>query len=106
MEEFLKDPFGIRVRDGKGATVQVWVPKVAPPPPPVQPVGVVGEVIGGAEGVDEMAAAMSAQTKRVALQRKAAAAMIAAEDYARRFESGNIVVRVFVWLVFLTILKI
>ncbi|XP_022953975.1 uncharacterized protein LOC111456373 [Cucurbita moschata] len=92
VEEFLNDPWGIRVRDGKGATVQVWVPKVAPPPPPVQPVGVVGEAfISGADGVDEMAAAMSAQTKRIALQRKAAAAMIAAEDYARRFESGSLV---------------
>lgn len=96
VEEFLKDPWGIRARDGKGTTVQVWVPKVAPPPPPVQPVGVVGEAFvgGGGDGVDEMAAAMSAQTKRIALQRKAAAAMIAAEDYARRFESGNLVVRV------------
>lgn len=91
VEEFLKDPWGIRVRDGKGTTVQVWVPKVAPPPPPVQPVGVVSEALGGADGVDEMVAAMSAQTKRIALQRKAAAAMIAAEDYARRFESGNLV---------------
>lgn len=96
VEDFLKDPWGIRVnKDGKGTTVQVWVPKVAPPPPPVlQPVGVVGEAFGGADGVDEMTAAMSAQTKRIALQRKAAAAMIAAEDYARRFESGNLVVRI------------
>lgn len=104
VEEFVKDPWGIRVRDGKGTTVQVWVPKVVPPPPPVQPVGVVGEALGGADGVDEMAAAMSAQTKRIALQRKAAAAMIAAEDYARRFESGNLVVRVLVWIVIFMIL--
>ncbi|XP_022960261.1 uncharacterized protein LOC111461058 [Cucurbita moschata] len=93
VEDFLKDPWGIRVnKDGKGTTVQVWVPKVAPPSPPVlQPVGVVGEAFSGADGVDEMTAAMSAQTKRIALQRKAAAAMIAAEDYARRFESGSLV---------------
>ncbi|KAJ8748769.1 hypothetical protein K2173_011324 [Erythroxylum novogranatense] len=37
-------------------------------------------------------AALSAQTKRVALQRKAAAAVVAAEDYARRFEAGDLTV--------------
>ena len=33
------------------------------------------------------------KAKRIALQRKGAAAMIAAEEYARRFESGDVVVR-------------
>ncbi|XP_015881634.3 uncharacterized protein LOC107417540 isoform X1 [Ziziphus jujuba] len=85
VEEFLKDPWGIRVREEKG-TVQVAVPRVAPPPPPPQPL-----VPVVADGVDEEAAlAMSAQNKRAALQRKAAAAMVAAEDYARRFESGDL----------------
>ena len=32
------------------------------------------------------------KAKRIALQRKGAAAMIAAEEYARRFESGDVVV--------------
>ncbi|KAJ7949187.1 Histone-lysine N-methyltransferase [Quillaja saponaria] len=84
IEEFLKDPLGIRARE-KDQTVQVVVPKIVPPPPQLQPV--IDGVVGG-DGVDE---AVSAQTKRVALQRKAAAAMVAAEDYARRFESGDLV---------------
>lgn len=65
------------------ATVQVTVPKVVPPPPEVVPV--TGDVL------DESA---SMKAKRVALQRKGAAAMIAAEEYARRFESGDVVVSV------------
>ncbi|XP_061352536.1 uncharacterized protein LOC133297404 isoform X2 [Gastrolobium bilobum] len=62
-------------------TVQVAVPKVVPPPPP-PPDGV---PVGG-DALDESA---SMKAKRVALQRKGAAAMIAAEEYARRFESGD-----------------
>ncbi|EXB32768.1 Histone-lysine N-methyltransferase MLL4 [Morus notabilis] len=92
VEEFLKDPWGIRVRDGEkgAATVQVAVPRIVPPPPPPpQPV-----LPPPADAVDEeaaaAAAAASAQAKRAALQRKAAAAMVAAEDYARRFESGDL----------------
>ncbi|XVF22939.1 hypothetical protein REPUB_Repub12eG0214100 [Reevesia pubescens] len=85
VEDFLKDPWGVRVsREG---TVQVPVPKVSPVP--------VGDGCGGdGGGVDavEEAASVSAQAKRLALQRKAAAAMVAAEDYARRVESGDIAV--------------
>lgn len=104
IEEFLRDPWGIRVREkgeeegggggGWNDTVQVVVPKVIPPPPPPLPPPVVDGGIGiggGGNVVDEVAAAASAQSKRVALQKKAAAAMVAAEDYARRFESGDLV---------------
>ena len=107
IEEFLRDPLGIRFREKRGGreegwkdTVQVLVPKVVPPPPPLLPPPVVdggggGGGIGGGGGgnvVDEVAAAASAQSKRIALQKKAAAAMVAAEDYARRFESGDLAV--------------
>ncbi|KAK7263884.1 hypothetical protein RJT34_31483 [Clitoria ternatea] len=63
------------------ATVQVPVPKVLPPPPPPP------DVTLGADALDESA---SMKAKRVALQCKGAAAMIAAEEYARRFESGDV----------------
>ncbi|GAB4828072.1 hypothetical protein Ancab_034987 [Ancistrocladus abbreviatus] len=81
LEEFLKDPWLLRVRER--GTVQVLVPKVVPPPPP-PPVS--ADVADGA--ADEL---LSAQTKRVALQKKAAVASLAAEDFARRFESGSLV---------------
>lgn len=90
MEKFLNDPWG-KIRVSEDPTiVQVAVPKVprAPPPPPPVPDGATA-----ADVADEAAAAVSAQTKRVALQRKATAVMVAAEDYARRFESGDIAVR-------------
>ncbi|KAJ9174512.1 hypothetical protein P3X46_013149 [Hevea brasiliensis] len=97
IEEFFKDPLGIR--DSKKSTVQVLVPKVAPvPAAPAPTFGVVaagdggGGGGGGAGGGSELGEEASAQTKRVALQRKAAAAMVAAEDYARRFESGDMAV--------------
>ena len=78
----MQDPWGVRVsREG---TVQVPVPKVAPVP-------VVDGGEAGGDAVDE-AASVSAQAKRLALQRKAAAAMVAAENYARRVESGDVVV--------------
>ena len=81
VEEFLKDPWGVRVsREG---IVQVPVPKVAPDP--------TGDGGGGGDAVEE-AASVSALAKRLALQRKAAAAMVAAEDYARKVESGDIAV--------------
>ncbi|EEF44618.1 protein binding protein, putative [Ricinus communis] len=99
IEEFLKDPFRIRDFDDSSSTVQVLVPKVLPvpaPPPPapslsssLAAVPAVGEDGGGGGGLGEEA---SAHTKRVALQKKAAAAMVAAEDYARRFESGDMAV--------------
>ncbi|GAV86067.1 hypothetical protein CFOL_v3_29500 [Cephalotus follicularis] len=88
IEEFLKDPWGIRVL--REATVQVSVPRVAPvivPPPPPPAVLVVAD----GDAVEEAAAVslVSTQAKRVALQKKAAAAMVAAEDFARKFESGD-----------------
>ena len=106
IEEFLRDPLGIRFREKRGVgdsgwkdTVQVLVPKVVPPPPPLLPPPVADGVGGGGSGgggggnvVDEVAAAASAQSKRIALQKKAAAAMVDAEDYARRFESGDLAV--------------
>ncbi|KAJ1400295.1 Zinc finger, PHD-type [Sesbania bispinosa] len=61
-------------------TIQVAVPKVVPPPPEAVPVA--------GDALDESA---SMKAKRVALQRKGAAAMIAAEEYARRFESADVV---------------
>lgn len=57
-----------------------------PPPPPPQPLE------GVAVGVDVLDESASMKAKRIALQRKGAAAMIAAEEYARRFESGDVVV--------------
>lgn len=62
------------------------VPKVVPPPPEAVPVA--------GDALDESA---SMKAKRVALQRKGAAAMIAAEEYARRFESGDVAVSVLAW---------
>ncbi|XP_057511206.1 uncharacterized protein LOC130793510 isoform X2 [Actinidia eriantha] len=82
VEEFFKDPWLLRVRDE--GTVQVAVPKVVPPPPPP----LAGEGGGGGGDPDELS--LSAMTKRVALQRKAAVASMVAEDYARRFESGDL----------------
>ncbi|GFZ00429.1 PHD finger family protein [Actinidia rufa] len=84
VEKFFKDPWLLRVRDE--GTVQVAVPKVVPPPPPPPPVA--GESGGGCGDPDELS--LSAMTKRVALQRKAAVASMVAEDYARRFESGDL----------------
>ncbi|KAF5952566.1 hypothetical protein HYC85_010510 [Camellia sinensis] len=73
VEDFLKDPWLLTVR--AKATVQVAVPKVVAPPPPPVAVG-----LGDGDG-EEM---LSAQRKRAAMQRKAAAASLVAEDYARR----------------------
>lgn len=97
IEEFIKDPWLLKAE--VNATVQVKVPKVAivvPPPllpPPIQvsASGSVGDGTGVGD-VDEAALAISAQTKRAALQKKAAAASLVAEDYARRFESGEVAV--------------
>ncbi|MED6107435.1 hypothetical protein PIB30_013787, partial [Stylosanthes scabra] len=65
------------------STVKVAVPKVVPPPPPPNPTP-----DGGGPAAEEESASMKA--KRVALQRKGAAAMVAAEEFARRFESGDV----------------
>ncbi|KAA8520234.1 hypothetical protein F0562_014490 [Nyssa sinensis] len=84
VEEFLKDPWLLRGK-GKG-TVQVRVPKVAAPPPPAVAPGDASGCGAGGDG-EEL---LSAQTKRAAMQKKAAAASLVAEDYARRFESGDL----------------
>lgn len=81
LEEFIKDPRLLRVRES--TTVQVAVPKVVTPPPPPQ--APVTDVDGG--DAEEL---LSAQTKRAAMQRKAAAASLVAEDYARRMETGDV----------------
>ncbi|CAA2981500.1 transcription factor HALR MLL3, involved in embryonic development [Olea europaea subsp. europaea] len=89
VEKFLNDPWLIKAREN--ATVQVMVPKVvvtpAPPPPPK--FSAVG--FGGGDGKEWGEESASAQVKRSALQKQAAAASIAAEDYARKFESGDLV---------------
>lgn len=87
VEEFLKDPWLLKAREG--ATIQVKVPKIVVAPPPQAPVGDGGGGGGGVDG-EEAAAIASAQTKRVALQKKAAAASMVAENFARRFESGDL----------------
>lgn len=95
VEQFLKDPWLINKRDN--ATVQVKVPKVvvaSNPPPPIPHFA--------ADAADESAAA-SAQVKRVALQKQAAAASVEAEDYARRFESGDLEVVFVFCLTYVTI---
>lgn len=73
VEDSLIDPWG----SSKVVTVQIRAPKVRK------------DSIGDG-GVDEAAAEeeASAQKKRVSLQRQAAVTVEAAEDYARRFESG------------------
>ncbi|KAI4302519.1 hypothetical protein MLD38_038253 [Melastoma candidum] len=92
VQHFLGDPWGITAR-GCDGTLQVPVPKVLPPPlPPPTVAAAVPEALGapGYDAVDEALVAASAQAKRAALQKKAAAAMVAAEDFARRFESGDV----------------
>ncbi|KAJ6299407.1 hypothetical protein OIU76_020384 [Salix suchowensis] len=81
IDEFLKDPFGIRAsREG---TVQVSVPKSLAVVP--------GRDRGGDGGGVGVVAeeALSAQAKRVAIQRQAAAAKASAEYYAKKVESGD-----------------
>ncbi|KAG9150669.1 hypothetical protein Leryth_008142 [Lithospermum erythrorhizon] len=105
IEEFLKDPY--RRRANYGQTVQVKVPKVdvIDPPPPVLSVSVPlqlqqqkqlvsAEVVqvedGGGGELDELALAnASANTKRLALQKKGAATSVMVEDLARRLEAGD-----------------
>ncbi|KAA8515670.1 hypothetical protein F0562_018719 [Nyssa sinensis] len=88
LEEFLKDPWLLRAKE-KG-TVQVAVPKVVVPPPPAAVGDGDGDGGGGGTGVDGEEL-LSAQTKRAAMQKKAATASLVAEDYAPRFESGDLV---------------
>ncbi|XP_068648220.1 uncharacterized protein [Aristolochia californica] len=79
VQQFLSDQWPIRVQ--REGTVQVAVPRIVP----------AVTVVDGGDGLagdgDEM---LSAQTKRATLQRRAVAASLAAEDYARRFETGNL----------------
>ncbi|KAI3448879.1 hypothetical protein Pfo_005544 [Paulownia fortunei] len=96
VEQFLNDPWLIKAREN--ATIQVKVPKVvvspAPPPPPPQFPADVSVGVGGSGDEAAAMAAASAQVKRAALQKQAAAASLVAEDYARRFESGDLVTSV------------
>lgn len=98
MEDFLKDPH-VSSKGVNEGTVQVRVPKVTPAPQTVSAASNLGVCDGGiGSGVDELAQEASAQKKRVALQRQAAVTVEAAEDYARRFESGVNDVRLFTFL--------
>ncbi|XP_054792178.1 uncharacterized protein LOC129297866 isoform X2 [Prosopis cineraria] len=90
IDEFLKDPLGIRAPE-RERTVQIAVPKVVPPPPPPQRQLQSTAAADGVPVIDEVDEAVSTKAKRVALQRKGAAAMIAAEEYARQFESADAV---------------
>lgn len=60
------------------------------PPPPPPPCQLLPTVEGASAACDVADEAASAQAKRLALQRKGAAALIAAEEYARRFESPDV----------------
>ncbi|KAL5986641.1 hypothetical protein ACLOJK_014974 [Asimina triloba] len=77
VEDFLKDPWTVRA--GGRTTVQVPVPKI-----------VVGAAATDGFGLGEGEEVPSVQNKRAALQKRAAAVSLAAEDYARRFETGNL----------------
>ncbi|GAB2289039.1 hypothetical protein Dimus_023341 [Dionaea muscipula] len=89
LEEFIKDPWLIRVRDK--ATVQVPVPRV------------VTSLLtlltknggGGGDGVDGVGFSteelLSAETKRAVLQKRAAVASMANEGFARLLEPGALV---------------
>ena len=80
LEEFLRDPWFVRAGDG-GGVVQVLVPRIAPPAVILAP-------------VEDGEFAVASQTKRAALQRQAAEASVAAEDYVRRLEAGEVPVRI------------
>ncbi|CAN8269997.1 unnamed protein product [Cochlearia groenlandica] len=92
LEEFLKAPL-VSSKSIVDSTVQIRVPKVVPCPrtaPSISNLGIGGGGGGGGGDacVDESAEEASAHKKRVSLQRQAAATVEAAEDYARKFESG------------------
>nr|XP_025887091.1 uncharacterized protein LOC101264566 [Solanum lycopersicum] len=81
LEEFLKDPWGLKAK--QPATCQVKVPKLIVESPLRVPVG-------NGDG-EEAASTASAQTKRVALQKKAAAASSnVGEDFTGGFQSGDV----------------
>jgi len=87
------------IRASREGTVLVSVPKVVPVPPPIPPTHSLDVVPArdreGDGGVVEEA---STQTKRVAIQRQAAAAKASAEYYAKKVESGDTVRYFFFWL--------
>ncbi|XP_073307862.1 uncharacterized protein [Primulina huaijiensis] len=89
VEQFLNDPWLIKAREN--ATIQVKVPKVFVSPAPLPQIPETLAVGGGAGEGDA-----SAKVKRAALQKQVAAASSVAEDYARRFESGDKMVRGYV----------
>ncbi|XP_020574739.1 uncharacterized protein LOC110020825 [Phalaenopsis equestris] len=77
LEEFLRDPWLVRAGSvGDAAAVQVLVPKVDPVP--------AAAAYGGGDGEDAYSA--SAHVRRMALQRQAVAASVAAENYVRKME--------------------
>ncbi|KAK1288145.1 hypothetical protein QJS10_CPB19g00782 [Acorus calamus] len=81
IEGFLSDPWCFRSSaSATSTTVQVLVPRIAVPVP--APVPVV--MVGGGDGEE----VVSVQKRRAEMQRVAASASVAAEDYARRFEAG------------------
>ncbi|KAK9125302.1 hypothetical protein Scep_014148 [Stephania cephalantha] len=89
VEDFLKDPWLLRPKIGDGdgggvaGTLQVLVPRVVPPPPPPPLPPVVDDEFGA-----DLGELLSERSKRAVLQKRGVAASLAAEDYARRFESG------------------
>ncbi|KAL6565663.1 hypothetical protein OROHE_004718 [Orobanche hederae] len=92
VEQFLKDPWLIKAREN--ATIQVKVPRIVASPatlPLPQFTPPVSVAPGGAGDEAAAMSAASAQVKRTALQKQAAAASMVAEDYARKFESGDLV---------------
>ncbi|XP_019413954.1 PREDICTED: uncharacterized protein LOC109325831 isoform X2 [Lupinus angustifolius] len=71
------------------STVQVAVPKVLPPPPNLNPNPAPDGGLPPCADAAAMDESASMKAKRIALQRKGTATMLAAEDYARRLESGG-----------------
>ncbi|ERN00866.1 hypothetical protein AMTRI_Chr03g139980 [Amborella trichopoda] len=82
LEDILKDPWFLRA--GGRKTLQVQVPHVEKGDGLSKKQG---DSVTGVDGEGEEL--QSVQTKRVSLQKKAIAASLAAEDLARRFETGN-----------------
>ncbi|MCL7033699.1 hypothetical protein MKW94_019179 [Papaver nudicaule] len=95
IEEFLIDPWSIRVKEKE--TIQVCVPKVVKPIQTSNTVLVVANKTtaiddgfgsnDGGGGEDDL---LSIQRKQASLQRKADVSSLAAEDYVRRFETGSL----------------
>ncbi|KAF9592739.1 hypothetical protein IFM89_017309 [Coptis chinensis] len=102
VEQFFNDPWCVKVNKDS-QTVQVLVPKVVVPPPAPLPIHIgnsnaavdvvvvnkeVVESGGGGDGEREEKEMLSLQAKRIALQKQAFEASIAAEEYVRKIESG------------------